>query len=160
MDKVLKQDSSKCITPSSEPFRLELTSCPAMYPVILYPCGVGAQGELSTPIISDLFCVPVHFSKHPDSTTRALWQLPADTSSSEAGETWLRNCLYSFANDAFLSYSWDPLTCCKILWNGTGAFTSSPKEVVLRIFIAINIHCPRLVLNLQTLGLNGKHANY
>jgi hypothetical protein len=40
--------------------------------VILYACGVGAQGIL-------------------DSSTRALWQLPAETSSSAVGESWGRN---------------------------------------------------------------------
>jgi hypothetical protein len=45
---------------------------------ILYACGVGAQGNPCTAIISDLSCVPVPFVIIADSSTRALWQLPAD----------------------------------------------------------------------------------
>jgi hypothetical protein len=33
-------------------------------------------------------CVPIWFSVIPESSTRAVWQLPAETSSFEAGETW------------------------------------------------------------------------
>jgi hypothetical protein len=53
---------------------------------ILHPFAVGAQGDPCTATVSDLLCVPIRFIIIPDSSTRALWQLPADTSSSEAGE--------------------------------------------------------------------------
>jgi hypothetical protein len=53
--------------------------------------GWGAQGDLCTATISGLFCSPIYFLIIPDSSTTALWQLPADTPSSEAGETWREN---------------------------------------------------------------------
>jgi hypothetical protein len=49
---------------------------------------VGAQGNLNTATISDLLCIPIRVLIIPDLSTRALWQLPADTASSEARETW------------------------------------------------------------------------
>jgi hypothetical protein len=53
---------------------------------ILYPCGVGAQGDAYTATICDLFASPLDFLIISDSSTRALWHGPADISSSEAGE--------------------------------------------------------------------------
>jgi len=53
---------------------------------IPYTWGVGAQGDPCTATISDLLCVPIWFLIIPDSSTRALWQLPVETSSSEAGK--------------------------------------------------------------------------
>jgi hypothetical protein len=44
-----------------------------------------------TATISDLLYIPICFLIIPDSSARAPWQLPAETSSSEAGETWRRN---------------------------------------------------------------------
>jgi hypothetical protein len=41
---------------------------------------------------------------------------------------------------------------CKMLRHGTAGFTSPPKEVVLRIFIALKIYLPRPSLNPRTLG--------
>jgi hypothetical protein len=37
----------------------------------------------------------------PDSYTRSVWQLPAETYSSEAGETWAKKRLVNFAYEAF-----------------------------------------------------------
>jgi hypothetical protein len=66
--------------------------CPEITDIsILYPCGTGTQGDPSTANISHLLCVPIRFSNHPDSFTRAILQLPADTSSSGAGGTWRRS---------------------------------------------------------------------
>jgi hypothetical protein len=40
----------------------------------------------------------------PDSSTRALWPIPAETPGSKAGETW-REMFVNFASEASLSYS-------------------------------------------------------
>jgi hypothetical protein len=53
---------------------------------ILYPCWVNAQGDPCTVTISDLLGSPIYFLIIPDLSTRALWQLPAEASSS-GGET-------------------------------------------------------------------------
>jgi hypothetical protein len=60
-----------------------------LFSTILFSCVVGAQGDLCTmTIISYLLCIPILFLNIPDSFTSDLWQLPAETSGSEAGETW------------------------------------------------------------------------
>jgi hypothetical protein len=41
---------------------------------------VGAQGDLCTMTITYLLCISISFLIIPDSSTRALWQLPAETS--------------------------------------------------------------------------------
>jgi hypothetical protein len=51
----------------------------------------------------------------------------------------------------YLRYIKGFLTCCKILWHGFSGFTFHPKEVVLRIFIALKIPSPRPCLNPQHL---------
>jgi hypothetical protein len=52
---------------------------------------------------SDLLCVPVWILIVPDSSTRALWQQPAETSSSEEGRNMARNDS-EFADEDCLSY--------------------------------------------------------
>jgi hypothetical protein len=49
------------------------------------------------------------------------------------------------------------LTCCKILWYAANSFTSSLKEVVLRIFIALKN--PSVLAGFKHINLrsNGKH---
>jgi hypothetical protein len=54
--------------------------------VILYPCGLGAQGDPSIETISDLLCITILFLIIPDLSTIALWKLPGETYSSEAEE--------------------------------------------------------------------------
>jgi hypothetical protein len=44
-----------------------------------------AQGAPRTATISDLLCMPIWVLIITDLSTRALWQLPAKTTSSEAG---------------------------------------------------------------------------
>jgi hypothetical protein len=39
---------------------------------MLYPCGMGAQGDPYTATVSDLLCAPSHFVVIPDPSTRAL----------------------------------------------------------------------------------------
>jgi hypothetical protein len=57
----------------------------------LYSSCVGAQGDTCAATNSDLLCFSIWFLIIPVSSTRALWQLPAETSSSETGETWGEN---------------------------------------------------------------------
>jgi hypothetical protein len=56
--------------------------------LIRYCFGVGTQGDPCTMTTVDLLHILICFLIIPDSSTRALWQLPAETSSTEAGETW------------------------------------------------------------------------
>jgi hypothetical protein len=47
-----------------------------------------AQGVPYTATIYDLLCISIWVLFIPDSSTIALWELRAETPSSEAGETW------------------------------------------------------------------------
>jgi hypothetical protein len=69
----------------------------------------------------------------------------------ERGETG-REMAAEFCPSASLSYLKVSLTCLKILRHGADGFTSPPKEVVLRIFIALKIHRFRPGLNPLTLS--------
>jgi hypothetical protein len=51
------------------------------------------------------------------------------------------------------------LTCRKTYDNGADAFTSPPKEVVLRIFIALKIHRPA-TLDPSNFVSSGRYANH
>jgi hypothetical protein len=50
--------------------------------------GACAQGDPSTATVYALLCFPIRFLIIIASAARVLWQLPAETCSSEAGETW------------------------------------------------------------------------
>jgi hypothetical protein len=84
--------------------------------------------------------------------SRKLWQVPADTASAEAGETWRRKRPLNFTYQGTLPQSRGSSTCRKIL-KGESSFTFPPKEVVPRILNALKIHCPRLGSNPRTLGM-------
>jgi hypothetical protein len=45
------------------------------------------KGDRCSATISDLSYVPIYVLIIPNSSSRALWQLPADTFSGKAGET-------------------------------------------------------------------------
>jgi hypothetical protein len=96
---------------------------------IFYPCGVCAQSDPCTAIISFLLCVPIQFIIIPDSSTRALWQLPAATSTSEAGQTLRRNgrwiCPWSISHG-----SQNVLTCLafRALWIAFSTHIGSPEN--------------------------------
>jgi hypothetical protein len=53
----------------------------------------------------------------------------------------------------FFHASKGSLTCCKVLRYGADGFSSTLRESVLRIFIALKIHHPLPILNRQILGL-------
>jgi hypothetical protein len=71
---------------------------------------------------------------------------PPYTSSSEAGETRVRNMAAEFCRRASF-HARKVLLHAVNLRHGTDGFTSPPKEVVLRIFITLKIHRPRPGLN-------------
>jgi hypothetical protein len=64
---------------------------------------VGAQGAPYTATISYLLYVPIWVLTIPDSSTRALWQLPAEIPSSGTGDTW-QEMAVNFAYEVSLSY--------------------------------------------------------
>jgi hypothetical protein len=59
--------------------------------LIRYPCRFSAQGDPCTSTIVYVLCSLIQFLIIPDSLTKALCQIPAQTSNSEAGETWIVN---------------------------------------------------------------------
>jgi hypothetical protein len=59
-----------------------------------------------------------------------------------------------------LSYLKGSLTCSKILQQGADGFTSFPKEVVLRIFIAIKDTALSAEFEPSNLGSSGKHDSH
>jgi hypothetical protein len=101
--------------------------------------------------ISDLLWALLRVLITPDSSTGAIWQLPAETPSSEAGENGLEMAV-NLPMKYLLSYLYGSLTCRNILRHGTVGFTSPPHDVVLRTIIALKIHCPWPGLNPPTLG--------
>jgi hypothetical protein len=86
----------------------------------------------------------------PDSSTRALWQLLAETFNSEAGES--RRAMAAFCTRSISFILVGFLTCCKILRHGTESFTFPQKEVVLRIVIALKSHRSQPDFNPRILG--------
>jgi hypothetical protein len=96
----------------------------------------------------------------PDSSTRALWQCYQQShivaNKDELGE----------GNDEFgqtkyfCSYFQVIFISSKILRHRTDGFTSPPKEVVLRIFIALKNRSSSAGFEPANLGSNGKHANH
>jgi hypothetical protein len=92
---------------------------------------------------SDLLCVLIWFLIITDSSARALWQIPAETPSSEAGRNLERNILQG------------SLIYRKRLRDGADGFTSPPTEVVLGISVALENPSPSAV----SLGSDGKHNN-
>jgi hypothetical protein len=86
----------------------------------------------------------------------ALAAAETPNSGEKQGEKWQLN----FAYEYLYHTSMDLLTSRKILRHGTDGFTYPPKEVVLRIFIALKI--PSLSARFETsnVGFNGKHDNH
>jgi hypothetical protein len=81
-------------------------------------------------------------------STRALWQSYKHNHLVAKQERLAKECLTKY----LFHTSKSSLTCRKILRHGAPDFSSPPKEVVLRIFIALKIHSPLQGLNPQTLG--------
>jgi hypothetical protein len=118
-----------------------------------YYYGVNVQSDLGTATVSDLLCVPIWFLIIPTLSTRALWQLPTDTSSRNAWETWqkkstefvLRNIsliIVVFVNIAVKSDNMGPSTLLPVWRNSCYGFLS-----------ALKIHRPRPGLNPRILAV-------
>jgi hypothetical protein len=75
------------------------------------------------------------------------------------GETW-REMAVNFAYEVSLSCSAGFLTCRKIIRHGADGFTSTPKEVVLRIFIAFNNPSSSAGFEPANLMSSGKNDNH
>jgi hypothetical protein len=78
-----------------------------------------------------------------------------EPSSSEAGEIWSLNFAYKAS-----FYARKVLLHTVNLRHGTDGFTSPPKEVVLRIFIALKNPSSSAGFEAANLGSSGKHANH
>jgi hypothetical protein len=88
-------------------------------------------------LLSDLLCVRTWVLIITDSSTTALWELPAETPSSEVGETW-REWLWTLPKKYLYCTPQGSLTCREILRHVTDGLTSPRKEVVLRISIVFS----------------------
>jgi hypothetical protein len=138
-----------------------------IYTYFFYFHGVTARGGPKPPYFWDFipnvflvgkcaFCSewpaqwPHKFLLNPDETARAIWQA-------------VRRLGWEMAalNFAYWFYS-----CPKVLLHavnlrhGTDGFTSSPKEVVLRIFITLKNPSTSVGIEPANLGSNGEHANH
>jgi hypothetical protein len=82
---------------------------------------------------------------------RSLSILPVQPSSCKMERIWAKEMI-DVAYEIFLSYSKTSLTCRKILRHGAFCFTSPPKKVLLRIFIAFKTPSHRPGLNQRTFG--------
>jgi hypothetical protein len=84
---------------------------------------------------------------NPDLSISALWKIPAETPSSEAGRNFGERCSLILLVKYLCHTPQGSLKCRKVLRHETDDFTSLPKEVVLRILSPIRIHRPRPGLN-------------
>jgi hypothetical protein len=73
--------------------------------LLLLSRGGIAQGIPCAVTISYLLCISTRLLNVPDSATRAVWQLPADTPSNEAGET-LQEMVVNFAYQISFHTCW------------------------------------------------------
>jgi hypothetical protein len=80
---------------------------------------------------------------------RSLAVLPESSSSKQ--DAWAKEMMASALRSIFVHTSKVIFTCRKILRHGASGFTSTPKEGVLRIFIALNYLSPRPGLTPRTL---------
>jgi hypothetical protein len=65
-----------------------------------------------------------------------------------------------FCLSVYVSYFKGTLKYRQILRHGTDGFTSPPKEVVIRIFIALKTTSPSMGFEPMNLGANGKNNNH
>jgi hypothetical protein len=119
--------------------------------IILYPCRGGGAQDPCTAIIPDLLCFPVWFIIIPDSSTRAVWQLPTDTSSREAGGTLQTKCM-SFAYDVSPIFCRFVKRAVKSYDMAPTALLSLRRESCYGFLSPLKIHRLRPGLNLWILG--------
>jgi hypothetical protein len=139
------------LLPNRTRYTTEVLSC---YWLLLR--GGIVQSVPCTATISDLFNFPIWVLIIPDSSTRALTKIPADTPSSESRETWW----WILPTKHSSHTPQDSLTCRKILRNGVEGFTSPLKKVVLRMFIALKKPLSLAESEPANLGSSGKHDNH
>jgi hypothetical protein len=97
--------------------------------------------------------------KTPHSSTRTLWQPYQQLCSSKVEE--LEKEKMNLALRSIIAHiSKGSLTYRKILRHGTYGFTSSPKEGLLWVLIALKYPSPSAGFEAANLGSNTKHANH
>jgi hypothetical protein len=92
-----------------------------------------------TATISDVLYVPIWVLTIPDLSIRAVWQLPAETSSSEAGETW-RELAVNFSSEVYLSYLLGSFNMLENLtkWDRRLYFPSEGRRATIKTRVKIN----------------------
>jgi hypothetical protein len=120
--------------------------------IILCPCGVGVQSDPSTATLSDLLCVSIWFLTILDSSTRALWQWPAQISSSEVEETLRRNGHQTLS----MKYLFHTRRVFNMLYNFTTwdrrLYFPSERNRATDFYRYLKIHRSRPGLNPRILG--------
>jgi hypothetical protein len=96
--------------------------------------------------------------RNNNSSTRALWQSYQQSHLVESGRNGRRKW-WIWPWEVFCSYLQVIFTCHKVLRHGAAYFTSSPKEGVLQIFVALKNLSPRPGLNPRTLDLMARTLN-
>jgi hypothetical protein len=104
-------------------------------------------------IATTFWCIvlPTWVPVIPDSSTRALWQIPAQTPSSESGETW-REIAMILPTKYLFHTPQGFLPCRKISQHGADGFTSPPNMSCYGFLSPLIIHRLRPGLNSQILG--------
>jgi hypothetical protein len=112
---------------------------------------VGAKGNPFNAAHFYLLCVPIQFLIIHNLSTKALWQLLAKTSSSEAEESWReinhKFCLRSISST--LVGFWNMLLISR---HETDGFTSSTKKSCYEFLLPLKIHYPWRGLNQRIFG--------
>jgi hypothetical protein len=134
------------------------TRCSSHY--IGYCCGmISYKASPALQPFSNLLWVPIWVLIIPDSSNRALWQIRGETPRWESGETW-GEIVVNLPTKYIFHTPQGSLARCKIIQHGSDGFTSPPKEVVLRIFIACNSLSSSAGFETANLRSNGKHDNH
>jgi hypothetical protein len=99
-------------------------------------CGDIAQRVPYTATITDLLCFPIWILIIPDHPLEPSSGSQQRRLEAKQEETWCEMFL-NLAYKYLFSYCMDLQHAKKKILHGTDSFTSHPKEVVLRIFVAI-----------------------
>jgi hypothetical protein len=97
---------------------------------------VSYKASSATATISDLLCCPSELYSPPIHRPEFFAVVAAETPNRESGRKW-RDMTAELCPSLRLSYLKGCLTCRKILRHGADGLTSPRKEVILRIFIAL-----------------------
>jgi hypothetical protein len=118
-----------------------------------------AQGVPYADTNTDLLWFPIWVLMTPDSSTRALWQWPADKPGSDAGRELGEKCRWIYPT----SISFHTVRICNMPWHLTtwNRRLYFPSEGCSATdFIAINSPSSSAWLEIAILWSNGKHANH